>query len=343
MYPPMELIEKTSEEDGEVVKEVYILKPMNCPHHHKIFDAVPRSYRDLPVRLAEYGHCYRFEHSGAVGGLVRVRGMCMNDAHIYCTEDQLKDEIRDVIALYDESYRILGLENYFLRLSTWDEDDPKGKEKYVDNAEAWEQSSAILAEVLDDLGRDYEFAKGEGAFYGPKIDVQFPTVTGRYESVSTVQLDFAIPTRMNLTYTGSDGEDHTPFVIHRAPLSTHERFVAYLIEHFGGAFPTWLAPIQVQVLTVSEQFQPYGKKVVDRLRQHFVRAELGSSGDTVSKKVREGTIRKIPNLLVVGQREEEEQTVTLRRYGVREQLSLSLDEFEDRILKTIQSRSLDFC
>ena len=343
MYPPMELIEKTSEEDGEVVKEVYILKPMNCPHHHKIFDAVPRSYRDLPVRLAEYGHCYRFEHSGAVGGLVRVRGMCMNDAHIYCTEDQLKDEIRDVIALYDESYRILGLENYFLRLSTWDEDDPKGKEKYVDNAEAWEQSSAILAEVLDDLGRDYEFAKGEGAFYGPKIDVQFPTVTGRYESVSTVQLDFAIPTRMNLTYTGPDGQDHTPFVIHRAPLSTHERFVAYLIEHFGGAFPTWLAPIQVQVLTVSEQFQPYGEEVVDRLRQHFVRAELGSSGDTVSKKVREGTIRKIPNLLVVGQREQEEQTVTLRRYGVREQLSLSLDEFEDRILKTIQSRSLDFC
>lgn len=343
MYPPMELHEKAIEEGGNDIKEVYILKPMNCPHHHKIFDAVPRSYRDLPVRLAEYGHCYRFEHSGAVGGLVRVRGMCMNDAHIYCTEDQLKEEIRNVIALYDESYRILGLENYYLRLSSWDPEDPKGKEKYVDNREAWEKSERYLAEVLDELGRDYEFAKGEGAFYGPKIDVQFPTVTGRYESVSTVQLDFAIPPRMNLRYTGSDGSEHTPYVIHRAPLSTHERLVGYLVEHFGGAFPTWLAPIQVQVLTVSEQFDNYARSIVDRLRGNFVRAELGSSGDTMGKKIREGTVRKIPNLLVVGEREQADETVTLRRYGIRQQETLSIDEFEDRLLKTIRSRSLEFC
>ena len=343
MYPPMELHEHVSEENGEEIKEVYILKPMNCPHHHKIFDAVPRSYRDLPLRLAEYGHCYRFEASGAVGGLVRVRGMCMNDAHIYCTEDQLKEEIRNVIALYDTSYDILGLKNYYFRLSTWDEEDPKGKEKYVDNPSAWEKSTKVLAEVLDELGRDYEFAKGEGAFYGPKIDVQFPTVTGRYESVSTVQLDFAIPSRMDLAYTGSDGMDHTPYVIHRAPLSTHERMVGYLIEHFGGAFPTWLSPVQVQVLTVSAEFESYATMIVDRLRGHYVRAELGSTGDTVSKKVRDGTVKKIPNLLVVGQREATEQTVTLRRYGVKKQESMSLDEFEARLLKTIQTRSLDFC
>jgi len=343
MYPPMELHEHVSEENGEEIKEVYILKPMNCPHHHKIFDAVPRSYRDLPLRLAEYGHCYRFEASGAVGGLVRVRGMCMNDAHIYCTEDQLKEEIRNVIALYDTSYDILGLKNYYFRLSTWDEEDPKGKEKYVDNPSAWEKSTKVLAEVLDELGRDYEFAKGEGAFYGPKIDVQFPTVTGRYESVSTVQLDFAIPSRMDLAYTGSDGMDHTPYVIHRAPLSTHERMVGYLIEHFGGAFPTWLSPVQVQVLTVSAEFESYASMIVDRLRGHYVRAELGSTGDTVSKKVRDGTVKKIPNLLVVGQREATEQTVTLRRYGVKKQESMSLDEFEARLLKTIQTRSLDFC
>ena len=343
MYPPMELHEHVSEENGEEIKEVYILKPMNCPHHHKIFDAVPRSYRDLPLRLAEYGHCYRFEASGAVGGLVRVRGMCMNDAHIYCTEDQLKEEIRNVIALYDTSYDILGLKNYYFRLSTWDEEDPKGKEKYVDNPSAWEKSTKVLAEVLDELGRDYEFAKGEGAFYGPKIDVQFPTVTGRYESVSTVQLDFAIPSRMDLAYTGSDGMDHTPYVIHRAPLSTHERMVGYLIEHFGGAFPTWLSPVQVQVLTVSAEFESYASMIVDRLRGHYVRAELGSTGDTVSKKVRDGTVKKIPNLLVVGQREATEQTVTLRRYGVKKQESMSLDEFEARLLKTIHTRSLDFC
>ena len=267
----------------------------------------------------------------------------MNDAHIYCTEDQLKEEIRDVIALYDESYKILGLENYYLRLSSWDPEDPKGKEKYVDHPTAWEKSERYLAEVLDELGRDYEFAKGEGAFYGPKIDVQFPTVTGRYESVSTVQLDFAIPSRMNLRYTGSDGLEHTPYVIHRAPLSTHERLVGYLVEHFGGAFPTWLAPIQVEVLTVSEQFDDYARSIVDRLRGNYVRAELGSSGDTMGKKIREGTVRKIPNLLVVGEREQADATVTLRRYGIRQQETLSVDEFEDRLLKTIKSRSLEFC
>lgn len=340
MYPPMELTEQTDE--GEVTKEAYILRPMNCPHHHKIFAAQPRSYRDLPVRLAEYGHVYRFEESGAVGGLVRVRGMCMNDAHIYCTEEQIKPEFRNVMELYDEAYRILGLDSYYLRLSKSDPEDPKRKEKYVDNPEAWTRSEALLTELLDEMDVEYVEGVGEAAFYGPKIDVQFPTVTGRDESVSTIQLDFAIPERLDLVYIGADGLEHTPYCIHRAPLSTHERFVAYLIEHYGGAFPTWLAPVQVQVITVSEQFHEYGQRIVDKLRSQFVRADLASESDTVSKKIRQGTVLKIPNLLIVGAKEQEDETVTLRRYGVREQTTIPLSQFEASVLHTIAKRSGEF-
>ena len=340
MYPPMELVEET--EHGETVKEAYVLRPMNCPHHHKIFASSLRSYRELPLRLAEYGHVYRFEDSGAVGGLLRVRGMCMNDAHIYCTEDQIADEFRNVIALYDRAYSILGLKDYSLRLSCWDPEDPQGKNKYVDEPEAWEASQAILRKILDELDLDYVEAKGEAAFYGPKIDVQFPTVTGREESVSTVQLDFAIPKRLDLKYIGPDGEEHVPYCIHRAPFSTHERFVAFLIEHFGGAFPTWLAPIQVRVLTVSEQFDAYAQQIVNELRSDFVRAELGSMSDTVSKKIREGTMRKIPNLLIVGEREVETNEVTLRRYGVRAQTTLPFATFKEKLRETIDSRALEF-
>ncbi|MCH2351823.1 MAG: threonine--tRNA ligase [Pseudomonadales bacterium] len=340
MYPPMELIE--NREDGELVKESYMLRSMNCPHHHKIFDSEPRSYRDLPLRLAEYGQVYRFEDSGAVGGLVRVRGMCMNDAHIYCTEEQLKEEFAAVIDMYNKAYSILGLGGYFVRLSRWDPEDSKGKDKFIDNPEAWQKTEKILEQLLIEMNIDYVDGTGEAAFYGPKIDVQFPTVTGRDESVSTVQLDFAVPARLGLHYTGPDGADHVPYCIHRAPFSTHERMVAFLIEHFAGAFPTWLAPIQARVLTVSEQFTDYGKRIVERLRQRFIRAEIGSGGDTVSKKIREGTMQKIPNLLIVGEKETEEGTVTLRRYGEKQQHTLPLDAFEQAITRTIETRSLNF-
>ena len=340
MYPPMELIE--NREDGEVVKESYMLRSMNCPHHHKIFDSEPRSYRDLPLRLAEYGQVYRFEDSGAVGGLVRVRGMCMNDAHIYCTEEQLKEEFAAVIDMYNKAYSILGLGGYFVRLSRWDPEDSKGKDKFIDNPEAWQKTEKILEQLLIEMNIDYVDGTGEAAFYGPKIDVQFPTVTGRDESVSTVQLDFAVPARLGLHYTGPDGADHVPYCIHRAPFSTHERMVAFLIEHFAGAFPTWLAPIQARVLTVSEQFTDYGKRIVERLRQRFIRAEIGSGGDTVSKKIREGTMQKIPNLLIVGEKATEEGTVTLRRYGEKQQHTLPLDAFEQAITRTIETRSLNF-
>ncbi len=340
MYPAMELMEQSDE--GEQIKEAYVLKPMNCPHHHKIFAAEPRSYRDLPLRLAEYGHVYRFEESGAVSGLVRVRGMCMNDAHIYCTEEQIKSEFRNVMQLYNDMYRILGLEKYYLRLSKSDPEDPKGKDKYVHNPDAWAKSEVLIEELLIEMGVDFVVGIGEAAFYGPKIDVQFPTVTGRDESVSTVQLDFAVPGRMNLVYTGADGNEHTPYCIHRAPLSTHERMVAYLLEHYGGAFPTWLAPIQVQVITVSEQFHDYGVEIVNELRSHFVRTELARESDTVSKKIREGTVRKIPNLLILGQKEQDGQTVTLRQYGVREQSTLPRAQFVASIKQTIRARSGEF-
>jgi threonyl-tRNA synthetase len=339
MYPVMEV--KENSEEGEV-RESYVLRPMNCPHHHKVYASSPRSYRDLPLRLAEYGQVYRWEDSGAVGGLVRVRGMCMNDAHIYCTAEQVKDEFKSVMAMYADAYRILGLDSYTVRLSRSDFSDPKGKEKYVDNPQAWADSERILADVLQDLGVNYIDGPGEAAFYGPKIDIQFPTVTGRDETVSTVQLDFAQPARMGLTYVGADGAQHMPYCIHRAPFSTHERMVAFLIEHFGGAFPTWLAPVQVQVLTVSEQYEAYGRKIVDRFRNQMVRAELATQSETVSKKIREGTTRKIPLLLIVGEREQADGTVTLRRYGHQQQHTMSIEAFEAALLRAIATRSLDF-
>ncbi|MEM7080453.1 MAG: threonine--tRNA ligase, partial [Pseudomonadota bacterium] len=343
MFPSMELFEEAEEEaDARKVKEAYRLRPMNCPHHHKVFDAQPRSYRDLPMRLAEYGQVYRFEDSGAVSGLVRVRGMAMNDAHIYCSEEQIKDEFKLVVAMSQEAYRTLGITDYKIRLSRWDPEDPKGKDKYVDNPQAWEASEAILVEVLQELGVEYVEGPGEAAFYGPKLDFQFVTVTGREESVSTVQLDFAVPARMGLKYVGSDGEEHVPYCIHRAPFSTHERFVAFLIEHYAGAFPTWLAPVQVQLLTVSEQYDPQAQAIVDRLRGHMVRAELAPSNDTLPKKIRQGTTSKIPNLLILGEREVEEGTVTLRRYGHREQHTMTVDTFETALLETIKSRSMEF-
>lgn len=347
MYPTMEVLEAADSEQAEAggerrVKEAYRLRPMNCPHHHKIFAAEPRSYRDLPLRLAEYGQVYRFEDSGAVGGLVRVRGMSMNDAHIYCTEAQLKDEMKAVIQMSQQAYAVLGLDDYFIRLSKWDPEDPKGKDKYVDNPAAWAASEAMLLEVCEEMGVEFVEGIGEAAFYGPKLDFQFRTVTGREESVSTVQLDFAVPERMGLKYVGADGQEHTPYCIHRAPFSTHERFVAFLIEHFAGAFPTWLAPLQVQVLTVSEQFDDYADALVKRLRAHMIRAERAPSNDTLPKKIRQGTTQKIPNLLIVGEREAEEGTVTLRRYGHRDQHTLSQDEFEQALLRTVRERKLEF-
>lgn len=341
VYPLMELKEEVETEEGakEVVRETYALRPMNCPHHHCVFSARRRSYRDLPLRLAEYGQVYRFEDSGALSGLLRVRGMCMNDAHIYCTPEQIRDEFIAVMKMHQDVYEILGLDDWYMRLSTWDPEDPKGKQKYVDNPEAWEMSQRMVREAMDVAGLPYTEAKGEAAFYGPKIDVQFRTVTGREETASTNQLDFAVPERLGLVYTGADDKPHTPWVIHRAPLGTHERFVAFLIEHFGGAFPTWLAPIQVRVITVADRFNEHAARLVDQLRHDLVRAELDDSGERVPKKIRNGVTQKIPNLLVIGEREVEEGSVTLRRYGSRDQESMPFAEFSDKLRVAIATRA----
>jgi threonyl-tRNA synthetase len=338
MYPFMEVREKTEDGTGEV-KEAYCLKPMNCPHHHRIFAARLRSYRDLPLRLAEYGQVYRFEDSGALSGLLRVRGMCMNDAHIYCTEDQIKSEFLSVMELHRELYSILGLTNYHFRFSTWDPNDPKGKEKFVNNPGAWERSEKLVLEAMIESGLPFVEGKGEAAFYGPKIDVQFRTVTGREETGSTNQLDFAIPERMDLSYVGPDNAPHRPYIIHRAPAGTHERFIALLIEHYAGAFPTWLAPVQVRVVPVSEKFDEYGHTLVKALRQQFVRAQIDASSDTMGKKIRNAVTSKIPNMLVIGEREQADNTVTLRRYGKQEQETMAFGAFETWVLGQIKTRA----
>jgi threonyl-tRNA synthetase len=338
MYPFMDLVEK--DEDGnEEVREQYVLRPMNCPHHHRVYAARPRSYRDLPLRYAEYGTVYRYEDRGALSGLLRVRGMTMNDAHIYCTEDQIKAEFIAVIEMHQRVYEILGLSDYYMRLSTWDPDSEKGKEKYVDDPAAWEKTQNLIREAMDETGVPYVEGKGEAAFYGPKIDVQFRTVTGREETASTNQLDFAQPERMGLVYQGADNQEHRPYVIHRAPLGTHERFVAFLIEHYGGAFPTWLAPVQVRVLTVSDRFDDYARGVVRELRSEGIRAELDERHDTLGKAIRTAAAEKIPNTLVIGEREVEDQTVTLRRFGSREQETMPAADFRARVLKAIAERS----
>ncbi|MEY2936703.1 MAG: threonyl-tRNA synthetase, partial [Pseudomonadota bacterium] len=290
-------------------------------------------------RFAEYGQCFRYEDSGALSGLLRVRAMCMNDAHIYCTEDQIRGEFIKVMDLHRRVYSILGLSNYWMRLSTWDPEDPKGKEKYVDMPEAWESSTRHIREAMKEVGMPYREVKGEGAFYGPKIDVQFRTVTGREETASTNQLDFAVPARLGLVYKTSNDELKHPYCLHRAPLGTHERFVAFLIEHYGGAFPTWLSPEQVRILPVGEQFNEYASKLEAALRNDLVRATADLANETLNKRIRTAETSKIPNMLVVGEREQQSESVTLRRYGSREQETLTFSDFQARLAKAISTRS----
>ncbi len=339
MFPFMEMRETTRE--GAEVLEEYVLKPMNCPHHHLIFSSDKRSYRDLPIRLAEYGMCHRYEDSGSLSGLLRVRGMCMNDAHIYCTEEQIETEFLAVMEMHKVLYAKMGIKDYFMRLSTWDPEDPKGKQKYVDNPEAWERTQTIVRRAMERSGLPFTEVKGEAAFYGPKIDFQFRTVTGREETASTNQLDFAVPGRMGLVYTDRDNSEKTPYCIHRAPAGTHERFIAFLIEHFAGAFPTWLAPVQVRVITVSDEFRDYADGIVAALRGQLVRAEVDPAHDTLGKKVRNAAKAKIPHVLVIGEKERQDGTVTVRRYGHEEQQTLPVEAFQSDLLRRIRERELD--
>ncbi|MCK6513201.1 threonine--tRNA ligase [Myxococcota bacterium] len=323
MYPPMILDD-----------EEYYLKPMNCPHHHTICKALIRSYRDLPLRLAEYGQVYRFERSGELAGLLRVRGMYMNDAHLYCDESHVRDELKKVMEMHKYYYDLFGLSNYWVRLSVHDQN----KDKFVDNFDEWDKTVNLLRGVLQEIGIDYEEVAGEAAFYGPKIDFQVSNVVGREETASTNQLDFTSGPRFQLEYTGPDGQTRYPYIIHRAPLGTHERFISFLIEHYGGAFPTWLAPIQARVIPVAPEFFDYADKVRARLRQNSVRAEADLSNDSFSKKIRNGTVQKIPNLLIVGGNERDKEDVTLRRYGQKEQETFGVEAFAAWIADEIRLR-----
>ncbi len=336
MYPLLEVLEE-GESGGEAVKDAYALRPMNCPHHHRVFAAEPRSYRDLPLRLAEYGQVYRWERSGALSGLARVRGMCMNDGHIYCTAEQVESELHAVLDMYAEVYALLGIDGARFRLSRRDPNDPRGK--YVDDDEKWAWAEALLHRVLERRGVTYDDGAGHAAFYGPKIDVQVRTLGGTEETLSTVQLDFAQPKRLGLAYTASSGEPAVPFCIHRAPLSTHERFVAFLVELYGGALPTWLAPVQLHVVPVSDAQRGYAERIVERLRAKLVRASAASSGVTVARAVRDAAERKIPNVAVVGKREEASGGASLRRHGCEDHEQVIVDELERRLLDAIARRA----
>jgi threonyl-tRNA synthetase len=331
MFPAMAVGENGS---------AFCLRPMNCPHHHRVFAVKKRSYRELPLRLAEYGHSYRYEDSGAVSGLLRVRGMCMNDAHIYCTREQIVAECEAVLAMHRRVYDILGIKPCRLRLSIRG-NSPNGAAKYADDLEAWRVAEELLRHVLVASGLDFEEAEGEAAFYGPKIDFQFSFAGGREETASTLQLDFGSPQRLDLEYVGPDGAMHRPFIIHRAPLGTHERFVALLLEHYDGAFPTWLAPRQLRVLPISWRFADYGRKIVGRLRKRQVRAELDDSGESLSKRIGQAARERIPNPAIVGAREEQAETVALRVRGDAEPIVMPLDAFENRLLSAIAERRLD--
>ncbi|WP_010651117.1 threonine--tRNA ligase [Oceanobacillus massiliensis] len=325
IFPPMEM-------DNETL----ILRPMNCPHHMMVYKNNLWSYRQLPVRIAELGTMHRHEMSGALAGLQRVRGMTLNDAHIFARPDQLKEEFIRVVELVQRVYKDFGIDDYYFRLSYR---DPEDKEKYIDNDEMWEKAQATLKETMDDMKLEYVEAEGEAAFYGPKLDIQVKTALGKDETLSTVQLDFHLPERFDLTYIGEDGKEHRPVVIHRGVVSTMERFVAFLIEEYKGAFPTWLAPVQVKVIPVSPQVHlDYAKKVEEDLRLNGIRVELDERDEKIGYKIREAQTQKIPFAIVLGDKEIEEGAVNYRRYGEQKTETVSYDEFKALINKEIAEK-----
>ena len=324
MFPPMEL---------EGVK--YYLKPMNCPHHHKIFAAAPRSYRDLPLRLAEYGTCYRYEQSGELFGLMRVRSLQMNDAHIYCTLDQFEEEFLAVCQMYLRYFELFGLENYLMRLSTH---APSGLgAKYVDDSERWLRTEDMVRGAMARGGINYEEVPDEAAFYGPKIDVEVWSAIGRQFTIATNQVDFAVPGRFGLTYTNATGEEETPICIHRAPLGTHERFIGFLIEHYAGAFPVWLAPVQAVVLPIAERHAEYGSQLHQQLLAAGIRAELDAASETLNKRIRQAQTQKVPYMLIAGDREVEEGKVAIRQRSGAQLDPLPLIEAVELISAEISS------
>ena len=302
MFPPMEL-------DGTK----YYLKAMNCPHHHKIFDAEPKSYKDMPLRLAEYGTCYRYEQSGELFGLMRVRCLHMNDAHIYCTKEQFAQEFRAVNDMYLKYFNIFGIDKYVMRLSL--HDPAKLGQKYINEPQLWLETEQMVREVLIETGTPFVEVQDEGAFYGPKIDVQIWSIIGREFTLATNQVDFAQGKRFKLSFTNKDNEPETPLIIHRAPLGTHERFIGFLLEHYAGKFPVWLAPLQAKILPISDKFMPYAQEVLAELRKAGVRAEIDDRNEKIGKKIRDTELMKVPYMLVIGEKEMTEGQLSIRRQG----------------------------
>ncbi len=325
MYPAMDV-------DGMN----YYIKPMNCPHHHKIFASTPKSYRDLPLRLAEYGTCYRYEKSGELFGLMRVRSMQMNDGHIYCTEEQFKDEFLAVCNMYLEYFKIFGIEKYQMRLSLH---DPKELgNKFIDNAELWIKTENDVRNALQDAKLNFVESVGDAAFYGPKIDVQVWSAIGREFTLATNQVDFAVPERFALHYTDMNGEAKTPLCIHRAPLGTHERFIGFLIEHFGGNFPLWLAPQQVAVLPVSDKYNDYAESIIKELKDNKIRVKSDLRSEKIGSKIRDAELEKINIMLIIGEKEAEDQSVTVRRRFIKEQQTISVKTFIKDVKDEIKER-----
>lgn len=324
MFPAMKL-----DED-----EAMVLRPMNCPHHMMIYKNKPHSYRELPIRIAELGTMHRYEASGAVSGLQRVRGMTLNDSHIFVRPDQIKEEFKRVVNMIQDVYKDFGFEDYRFRLSYR---DPEDKHKYFDDDEMWEKAEYMLKEASDELGLTYEEAIGEAAFYGPKLDVQVKTAMGKEETLSTAQLDFLLPERFDLTYIGQDGEQHRPVVIHRGVVSTMERFVAFLTEETKGAFPTWLAPMQVEIIPVNiDLHYDYARLLQDELKSQGVRVEIDDRNEKMGYKIREAQMKKIPYQIVVGDQEVEHQEVNVRKYGSEKQESVEKDEFIWNVIDEIR-------
>ncbi len=314
--------------------EDLVLRPMNCPHHMMIFKNGIHSYRNLPMRIAELGTMHRYELSGALTGLQRVRGMTLNDAHIFVRPDQIKDEFKRVVQLVIDVYKDFDLIDYSFRLSYR---DPEDKEKYFDDDNMWNKAQGMIKEAMDELELDYFEAEGEAAFYGPKLDVMVKTALGKEETLSTVQLDFLLPERFDLSYIGEDGKQHRPVVIHRGVVSTMERFVAFLIEEYKGAFPTWLAPVQVQVIPVSNEVHfEYAKGVIEKLQAAGLRVEMDDRDEKLGYKIREAQMQKIPYMLVLGDKELESGFVNVRKYGEQNSESIAFDEFLSRISKENQ-------
>ncbi len=323
MFPPMEM-------DNETL----VLRPMNCPHHMMVYKSSMHSYRDLPLRIAELGTMHRYEMSGAVSGLQRVRGMTLNDAHLFVRPDQIKEEFKKVVELILAVYKDFNLDDYEFRLSYR---DPQDTEKYFDDDEMWNKAQSMLKEAMDELGLDYYEAEGEAAFYGPKLDVQVKTAIGKQETLSTVQLDFLLPERFDLNYVGEDGKQHRPVVIHRGVVSTMERFVAFLIEEYKGAFPTWLAPVQVQVIPVSNDVHfDYAKSVQEKLQAKGLRVEMDYRDEKLGYKIRESQMKKIPYMLVLGDKEMADGSVNVRKYGSKDSETVPFDEFLNKILEDVQ-------